>query len=849
MASPVPTAPANEPELPRPRSRRRHYILGIILLIVVAIVVPPFINIGRFRPRIAGALSRSLGRQVSIGDVGLQLLPAPALKLTRVVVEDDPAFSREPMLRSDEVTAWLRIASLWRGRLEIARLTFESPSFNLVRRPDGHWNLESLLERARQTPTAPTTRRSAGPRLRFPYIEFDSGRVNLKMGLVKTVYSLADADFAVWLQREDEWNLRLSARPIRTDANLADTGVVKLSGTIRRGTSLSDMPLDLQFRMERAQLGQLTTLIYGRDRGWRGSLNLTASLKGTPAALDVHSSASVDDFTRYDIVDPVNVRLETRCAALFHSQIQLFENLQCSSPVSGGAIDIRGQVSGILPVQSYDLIVAARDVPASALATLVRHMKKDLPPDVSATGNLSAQFSVRATGDAEPEWSGTGTASALALRSDAMNAPLVLGNVRFGSAPELTTSARRGKTTADENAVLVAPFAIDLGGKTPAHVQASFSHAGYRIAVSGDTGLKRLLQVSAALGVAAPRFAPDGDASLDVSISGPWAGFAQPLVLGSARVKATVPVNGIGTPVQITSAFVNLGADGVSVDHLEFGWPKAGVLLTGSMQLPRRCTTIETCPLTFRLRADRLDLADLNSLLNPEMQKRPWYAFIETSAARNPLLARVTAFGTLSVGQLRARDIVFSGVSADTTLKNGVLAMNDLSGSVLDGKLNGTLRANFGASPAQFEASGKLENASVSALAGAARGRSAAGTIDTDFTLTASGLSSAALAASATGTFHFNWRGGTMSGVEDHTGLLRITDFRGTGSLQAGQIVLTGSRMNAGGRIYQVSGSATLDRKLALTLSRADAPAYQITGTLEKPQVTPVSPAQAKLQK
>lgn len=848
MASPVHSVPAPDEDPVEPRPRRWRFLVAITALIVAALVVPPFINIGRFRPRIAGALSRSLGRQVSIGDVELQLLPAPGLKLTRVVVDDDPAFSQEPMLRADEVTAWLRIASLWRGRLEIARLTFDSPSFNLVRRADGHWNLESLLERARRIPVAPTTRRSAGARPRFPYIEFSSGRVNLKLGVVKTVYSLSDAEFALWLERENEWHLRLSAQPIRTDANLGDTGTVTLSGTIRRGDSLSDTPLDLQFRLERSQLGQLTTLIYGRDRGWRGSLNLDATLKGTPAALDVRSTASVDDFTRYDIVDPVNVRLATTCTALFHSQAQLFANLQCSSPVNDGRVDVRGEIAGILPVRSYDFSVAARDVPASAMATLVRHMKKDLPPDVSASGSLSAQFSVRREENAEAEWAASGTAAALALRSDRLNTPLVLGDLRFGMSPGQPSSRRHNTTNATVGDIVVEPFALDLGGETPAHARASFSRAGYQIDVEGDAGLKRLLQVSQALGVAAPRFAPEGDASLDVSISGEWAGFEQPLVLGSAKIKGTSPVNGIGTPVQVNAAVVTLNPDGISVQHLEFGWSKAGVLLTGSLQLPRHCTTIETCPLTFRLHSDILDVADLNALLNPEMQKRPWYAFIETSAARNPVLARVSASGTLNIGQLRARDATFNNVNADASLAAGVLTMNNVTGTVFEGKLKGRMQADFGAAPARFDASGSLENASVAALAGPTRNRSTEGTLRTDFVISASGLSAAALSKSASGTFRFDWRGGTLAGSEDRSTPMRVGDFHGTASLRNAQFTFTDSKMNAGGRIYQVSGSATLDRHLALTLLRSDAPAYQITGTLDKPQVTPASPAQARLQ-
>ena len=129
------------------RVLNRRVLLIIVALVVAAIVLPPFINVNRFKPRVAGVHSRALGRPVSIGEIHLRLFPTPGLNLSRVVVEDDPAYSEEPLLRADEVTASLRLLSLWRGRLEIARLSFQYPSLNLVRRPDGHWNLEALLAR------------------------------------------------------------------------------------------------------------------------------------------------------------------------------------------------------------------------------------------------------------------------------------------------------------------------------------------------------------------------------------------------------------------------------------------------------------------------------------------------------------------------------------------------------------------------------------------------------------------------------------------------------------------------------------------------------------------------------
>jgi len=54
--------------------------------------------------------------------------------------------------------------------------------------------------------------------------------------------------------------------------------------------------------------------------------------------------------------------------------------------------------------------------------------------------------------------------------------------------------------------------------------------------------------------------------------------------------------------------------------------------------------------------------------------------------------------------------------------------------------------------------------------------------------------------------------------------------------------------METANGIYTVSGTASLDRQLGLTLARGKSPAYEITGTLEKPKVKPSVPIAPQTQ-
>src|SRR5580700_3839012 len=86
----------------------------------------------RLKSRFVLSISSAVGRSVDIGSVHIRLLPRPGFDLNDLVVYDDPAFGAEPMLRASEVTASLRLMSLIRGRIEIARLDLTEPSLNLV---------------------------------------------------------------------------------------------------------------------------------------------------------------------------------------------------------------------------------------------------------------------------------------------------------------------------------------------------------------------------------------------------------------------------------------------------------------------------------------------------------------------------------------------------------------------------------------------------------------------------------------------------------------------------------------------------------------------------------------------
>lgn len=836
---------------------RRGLLLGVAAVLVVVTLVPPWVSLNRFRGAIVSAIGGALGRQVTARDVSLRLLPQPGIHLTNLVVHEGPAFGAEPMLRAEEVTATLRLTSLWRGRLEIGSLSFKYPSLNLVRNPDGGWNLQDLLLRAAHIPSAPTAKSRPEQRPRFPYIEADDGRINFKAGNEKKVYSLTEADFALWLASEDEWKMRLEARPVRTDANLSDTGVIKVNGTFRRATRLRQTPMRVRLELERAQLGQLTSLVSGRDRGWRGAVYLNAVLAGTPSDLNVNGELSVDDFRRYDIFSGETLRLSARCAAKYHLAGQRLSGIDCRVPQGAGEILVSGAVSGLPGSPAYDLSISAKQVPMAEVLRMARHGKQGMPDDLTAGGKFDAGFTLRRSGTGS-SWTGGGEIEDPVLRSRVLGPELRLGNIKFAvtsPAPELVrvrgVPVGRAEVAAAPR-LSVAAFAVPLDAVAPATARAALSRTEYRIHLRGDAEVARLLAAASAVGISVPRGSASGRAKLDLHLAGSWEGFAPPCVTGRVQLRGvTARLREAAAPLQLRTANLAISGDQIRAQNVVASFAGRDTSFSGWLVLPRGCSPDSECAVRFDLHSAEVSADELNRLFNPRMRRRLWPRF--TSAPGTGSLGEIRAEGRLTANKLALGPFVATRAVAHAQLAEGKLHLTRVAAEVFGGRHRGEWHADFSGLQPVYAGSGTLEHVAVEPLAELMAKKWATGTLGGTYRVMMAGWTGEDLASSAEGTFNFDWRDGTLTRValDSDGAALRLKRFSGQLRLRDSRLEVAASRIETPGGIYVVSGSASLQRRLDLRLERQGAAGYTLSGTVEDPQVTllPASETQAALAK
>src|ERR1700686_4297220 len=418
--------------------RSRRGVAAVAALLLILFLFRP--GVYRLRNRIATFIGSALGRRVALDNVRLHLLPRPGFDLEGLVIYDDPSFSAEPMIRAQDVSAAIRFRSLLRGRLEIATLSATDPSINLVRSNEGRWNRASLLERNAQIPAAPTAKGVYERRPAFPYLEAGHARINFKLGQTKKSYALMDADVALWQDSENSWSARIKAEPVRTDFNLTDTGLLQINATWQRSSSLRLTPVQFTVQWQNGQLGQITKLLSGKDGGWRGGVNFTANVSGTPEALRIESQTAIDGFHRYDIVGSENVRLATACSGRYNAVTSALADLLCESPVGGGTLRLRGALSLVTQVPNYDRTLEAEKVPLTSVVRLLRQAKKQIPGDLTASGLLNAEFHATrnlagaAQDDIQPQWTGDGWATNVRVASR-LSANAGKDEVAFGTIP------------------------------------------------------------------------------------------------------------------------------------------------------------------------------------------------------------------------------------------------------------------------------------------------------------------------------------------------------------------------------------------------------------------------------
>jgi AsmA protein len=161
-------------------ARKIIYIVGglIVLLLLVAVLLPFFIDANRFKPQIESAAQSALGRKVAIGNIQLALFSG-GVAVADISVSEDPAFGSGAFLKAKSVKVGVEIMPLIFSRqLHVTGVAIDQPEVTLLRAPSSEWNFSSLGAKGTGSPASSSSSGSAAD-VSVQKIEIKNGKLTV----------------------------------------------------------------------------------------------------------------------------------------------------------------------------------------------------------------------------------------------------------------------------------------------------------------------------------------------------------------------------------------------------------------------------------------------------------------------------------------------------------------------------------------------------------------------------------------------------------------------------------------------------------------------------------------------
>jgi len=812
----------------QPKSQKRKRLgiaAGATGALIALLVIPPLVNLNHYQTRVTHLMAASLGRPVRMSQVGIRLLPRPALVLANLTVEEDPAYGAEPVLHANSVTAPIRLLSLWRGKLELASINADEASVNLVRTTDGRWNLDALVGRAARA----GAESGAAARLHLPYLRATNSRINVKVGAEKLPFSLTDTDLSLWQDQPGQWRLELKGQPSRTDlsVNPGDMGIVELTATARTAAQLRQMPLKLDLEWRDAQLGQLTRLLLGRDPGWRSDLRGELHMDGTADLAQVKTRLRASGVHRVEFAPASPLDFDAKCGFVYHYSAHTVEKLSCESPLGSGRVKVMGELPGNGPAR---LTAELDKIPVAAGLAALRTLRNNIPADLEAAGMVSGRIDY-----AEPAAAETNPDTAKPVKPEAakqakskkpepvMVSPLTGSLLVQGfqlSGAGLTQPLKSEKIVL--NAASGRPLALagtvvfDLDGTAPLEASLRLGLYSFQVGLRGQAAVARareVLHASAAKGgMLLDQLAGD-PLNVDLILAGPWMPGEEPEAGSSDSLAGTVAVHNANwksdslvNHVQVAQATLHLGAGQMCWDPIDFTYgPLKG---TATLTLPVDC---QNCAPHVEAQFAELDAETLQAALLGAHTKGTLISELIDKlhpAAQTvwPHVNAVVKVDAFKLGPTTLHKVVMTVAFTAEGAEIG-----SLDGELLGGDLHLTGAIKAGDKPA-YELKGTVERLNPAAVGQLLGERWSGGELNLSGNLSAAGYTADELASAAKGALHLDWKHGAAAGAAGAVplALAHFERWTAEAEIASGSIALKQNDVAAGSRKSAVEGSVSL---------------------------------------
>jgi uncharacterized protein involved in outer membrane biogenesis len=717
-------------EPPRARSvpwkRWLKRLLFLVLLLWVAdYAFSLLIQHSRLRTVLTHRLESVFGRPVEVDSYSFSLWNGPALEARSLEVGEDVRFGREYFLRAESLTVRLRWQSLFAGRLELGTLSLSHPSLNLVRNPDGDWNLAEWLPRPTlqggQTAAAARASAPAGKSwLRLERIEVDSGRINFKRGDDKLPFALASVNGYLEPDGPGRWRMDLEAIPSRAAVIVQQAGLLHLAGNLG-GMSSRLRPAALDFSWQGASISDVLRLTRNSDYGVRGTLALAINAQTLGDNWTLDGRAEMRQLHRWDLAlrtdDPSVSVIAKAKLDLVGSRLDVLEatfEAPHSNAHAAGSVDwsrwggpeftdrfgervnekVGDQIGAPVgaPVGEQtgaQLRVTSSEIALDDALAWIRAFRSGVANDISLQGSAKGTASF----DGWPPQLSDGV---LEVSGAELNGPRLRVPVRLNA-----TEIRY-----DSRGIHFSPAAIVFGGPgAPQGVVAIDSPVAP--ARKGYSNLRiagHLAQVRDILGGASAfgwNISRGWDVAGPVGFEFVWMGARYPW---QAQMKGNMLWGDEAHGISLHAPFLNLPVEEIRA-RADISSSSRHIVLTSAKGFGARWSgtfdrRVPDGEWQFALAADRLAVADVDRWLNPHWRESfldRLLPFLNSPSTVNAAPEGLRAAGRLNLDQFVLEPFVVRRLAGDVKIAGRNIDFANAEGEFYGGKIGATLRAELGA--------------------------------------------------------------------------------------------------------------------------------------------------------
>src|SRR5216683_7048773 len=116
-------------------------LLGLlVVLLLVALAVPYFLNVDRYRDTIVDAVQKQTGRKVTVGAIHARLFPGVGVTVAELHIGNPPGFPTGDLVGADEIRVNVALAPLLHGIIHVNSVDLVGPKLTILTNNSGENN-------------------------------------------------------------------------------------------------------------------------------------------------------------------------------------------------------------------------------------------------------------------------------------------------------------------------------------------------------------------------------------------------------------------------------------------------------------------------------------------------------------------------------------------------------------------------------------------------------------------------------------------------------------------------------------------------------------------------------------